>query len=62
MELASVDVNRFEIGLFGDARLEKRGLGAIKHSWHRRDRAFWRCLAASGAARSGLDGFCAIRP
>lgn len=30
MELAAVDIERFNIGLFGDLRLQKRGLGATE--------------------------------
>ena len=59
MDLASVDVGRFEVGGFGDLRLQKRGLGAIKFWRLRRDRAFWLWQVVSGVARSGLGGFCA---
>jgi len=60
MELKAVDVGRFGIGRFGDLRLQKRGLGAIRHWLFLPGRAFWSLQAGSGAARSVLGGFCAI--
>ena len=60
MDLASVDVERFELGRFGDLRLQKRGLGAIRF-WRRRPGlAFWNWRAASDAAKLDLGGFYAI--
>lgn len=59
MDLASVDVGRFEVGNFGDLRLKKRGPGAIRFWRLRRGRAFWLWQVASGAAKSGLGDFCA---
>ena len=61
MDLSSVDVDRFEVGRFGDLRLEKRGPGAIRLWWLRRVRAFWLWLAGSVVARSDLGGFYATR-
>lgn len=58
MDLSSIDVGRFEVGNFGDLRLEKRGLGVIRFWRLHRDRAFWLWQVASGAARSGSGGFC----
>lgn len=41
MDLDAVDVERFEIGRFGDLRLQKWGPGVIRHWWLRRGPAFW---------------------
>lgn len=60
MDLDAVDVGRFEVGRFGDLRLQKRGPGVIRHWWLRRGLAFWLCRMAGGAARSVSGDFCAI--
>ena len=60
MDLDAVDVGRFEVGRFGDLRLQKRGPGVIRHLWLRRGLAFWLWRTAGGAARSVLGDFCAI--
>ena len=60
MDLDAVDVGRFEVGRFGDLRLQKRGPGAIRPWWLRRDLAFWLWRMDGGAARSALGDFCAI--
>ena len=41
MSLFCVDVDRFSVGGFGDLRLQKRGLGAIRRLLGIRARAFW---------------------
>jgi hypothetical protein len=41
MEPSAVDIERFELGRFGDLRLQKRGPGAIGPWLRRPARAFW---------------------
>lgn len=60
MDLDAVDVERFEVGRFGDYRLQKRGPGVIRHWWLLRGLAYWLWRVAGGAARSALGDFCAI--
>lgn len=61
MELTATDVERYELGRFGDLRLQKRGPGATGPWLHRLARAFWPWLKVKGAGRLVLDGFYAIR-
>ena len=62
MDISATDVGRFGIGRFGDLRLQKRGPGAIRHSWLRRARAFLNWQAASGAEKPASGGFCITLP
>jgi hypothetical protein len=41
MSLSCVEVDRFSVGGFDDLRLQKRGLGAIRHLLRILARAFW---------------------
>jgi hypothetical protein len=49
----------FELGRFGDRRLEKGGRCCTVHWWQRQARAFAGWLDAGGARFSSI-GFCAI--
>jgi hypothetical protein len=60
MDLDAVDVGRFEVGGFGDLRLQKRGPGVIRFWLRHLGRAFWLWRVAGGEGRSGSAGFCAI--
>ena len=60
MDVGEVDVERFGVGRFGDARLEKRGPGVTPPWLSGPVRAFAGWAGASGAARSDLAAFCAI--
>lgn len=60
MDLDAVDVGRFEVGHFGDSRLQKMGPGVIRHWWLRRGLAYWLWPMAGGGVRSVLGDFCAI--
>lgn len=60
MDLDAVDVGRFEVGHFGDFRLQKRGPGVIRHWWLRRGLAYWLWRMADGRVRSVSGDFCAI--
>ena len=60
MDLDAVDVARFEVGRFGDFRLQKRGPGVIRRWWLRRAPVFWLWRMAGVAARSASAAFCAI--
>ena len=59
MDVDAVDVGRFEVGRFGDLRLEKRGPGAIRFWWRHPGLVFWLWQTVGGVARSGSDDFCA---
>jgi hypothetical protein len=61
LDLSLAELERFEVGDFGDTRLQKRGPGVISVSRCRRDRAFAHWRAENGAVRLDLGGFFATR-
>ena len=60
MDLDAVDVGLFEVGHFGDSRLQKRGPVVIRYWRLRQGLAYWLWRMAGGGVRSVSGDFCAI--